>query len=40
LRWRHEHRYLIFYFEAPPLIEIARVIHGKQNVADILEDLT
>jgi toxin ParE1/3/4 len=31
--------YLIFYFEAPPLIQVARVIHGKQNVPDILDDL-
>lgn len=31
--------YLIFYFETPPLIEIARVIHGRQNVPDILDDL-
>jgi plasmid stabilization system protein ParE len=31
--------YLIFYFETPPLVHIARVIHGKQNIPDILEDL-
>ena len=39
LRLWPQNDYLIFYFETPPLIEIARVIHGKQNVPDILDDL-
>ena len=39
LRLLPHHDYLIFYFETPPIVEIVRVIHGKQNVPDILEDL-
>jgi len=40
LRLHPHDEYLIFYAESAPLVEIARVIHGKQNVPDILSDLT
>jgi len=31
--------YLVFYRERPGLIEIVRVIHGRRNVPDILDEL-
>jgi toxin ParE1/3/4 len=31
--------YLVFYRERPGLIELVRVLHGKQNVPDILDEL-
>lgn len=34
----HEH-YLIFYRERPGAIEIVRVIDGRRNIADILDEL-
>ena len=31
--------YLVFYRECPGVIEIVRVIHGRRNIPDILDDL-
>jgi len=31
--------YLVFYRERPGVIEIVRVIHGRRNIPDILDDL-
>lgn len=31
--------YLVFYRERPGVIELVRVLHGKQNVPDILDEL-
>jgi plasmid stabilization system protein ParE len=31
--------YLVFYRERPGVIEIVRVIHGRRNVPDILDEL-
>jgi plasmid stabilization system protein ParE len=39
LRLHPHDEYLIFYFESAPLVEIARVVHGKQNIPDIVRDL-
>lgn len=43
----HRHRprllthddYLVFYRERPGVIELVRVLHGKQNIPDILDEL-
>jgi len=31
--------YLVFYRERPGVIEIVRVIHGRRNIPDILDEL-
>ena len=31
--------YLVFYRERPGVIELVRVLHGKQNIPDILDEL-
>jgi plasmid stabilization system protein ParE len=31
--------YLVFYRERSGIIELVRVLHGKQNVGDILDEL-
>ena len=31
--------YLVFYRESPRVIEIIRVIHGRRNIPDILDEL-
>jgi toxin ParE1/3/4 len=31
--------YLVFYRERPSVVEIVRVIHGRRNIPDILDDL-
>ena len=31
--------YLVFYRERPDLIDLVRVLHGKQNFSDILDEL-
>ena len=31
--------YLVFYRERPGVIEVVRVIHGRRNVPDILDEL-
>ena len=31
--------YLVFYCERPGVIEIVRVIHGRRNIPDILDEL-
>jgi toxin ParE1/3/4 len=31
--------YLVFYRERPGVIEIIRVIHGRRNIPDILDEL-
>lgn len=31
--------YLIFYRERPGIVEIVRVIHGRRNIPDILDEL-
>lgn len=31
--------YLVFYREQPGVIELVRVLHGKQNVPDILDEI-
>ena len=31
--------YLVFYRELPGVIEIVRVIHGRRNIPDILDEL-
>ncbi len=31
--------YLVFYRERPGVIDILRVLHGKQNIPDILDEL-
>jgi toxin ParE1/3/4 len=31
--------YLVFYRERPDVIEIVRVIHGRRNIPDILDEL-
>ena len=31
--------YLVFYRERPGIIEIVRVIHGRRNIPDILDEL-
>jgi len=31
--------YLVFYRERPGVIEIVRVIHGRRNISDILDEL-
>jgi toxin ParE1/3/4 len=31
--------YLVFYRERPGVVEIVRVIHGRRNIPDILDEL-
>ncbi|MGO9935593.1 MAG: type II toxin-antitoxin system RelE/ParE family toxin [Steroidobacteraceae bacterium] len=31
--------YLVFYRERPGIIEIVRIIHGRRNIPDILDEL-
>lgn len=31
--------YLVFYRERPGVIELVRVLHGKQNIPDILDEV-
>ena len=31
--------YLVFYRERPGMIEVVRVIHGRRNIPDILDEL-
>ena len=31
--------YLVFYRERPGIIDLVRVLHGKQNISDILDEL-
>ena len=31
--------YLVFYRERPGVIELVRILHGRQNIPDILDDL-
>jgi toxin ParE1/3/4 len=31
--------YLVFYRERPGVIEVVRVIHGRRNIPDILDEL-
>ncbi len=31
--------YLVFYRERPAAIEVVRVLHGRQNIPDILDDI-
>ena len=31
--------YLVFYRERPGVIDLVRVLHGKQNISDILDEL-
>ena len=31
--------YLVFYRERPGVIELVRVLHSKQNISDILDEL-
>ena len=39
LRLLTHREYLVFYRERPGVIEIVRVIHGRRNIPDILDDL-
>jgi len=31
--------YLVFYRERPGIIEVVRVIHGRRNIPDVLDEL-
>ncbi|MGO9632274.1 MAG: type II toxin-antitoxin system RelE/ParE family toxin [Steroidobacteraceae bacterium] len=39
LRLLTHNDYLVFYRERPGVIEIVRVIHGRRNIPDILDEL-